>query len=274
MGRAQQVPARPHGDSPTAPHAAAATSSFDRGGARVAIHEAGMLRKQRTAFNAQVLAAETRRRQWPDAGAQRFALGPKSARTLLAYVRDPANRDARGRLRLDAAEGTMLGGYGTYLVTHTVEAGARHSAADQARHTLLISRDVLDLARRGLPGLDALVECARRQLPEAEADGYALMPLHGHILNQTSDSSRFADHQDTEEERAAGDAAPDRRVLYTVVIALSDGGGTAMRILGQDELAYTVEAGSGVVFRSELWHRTVRARAGVWKLALFYGYLL
>ena len=62
--------------------------------------------------------------------------------------------------------------------------------------------------------------------------------------------------------------------MYTVVIALRDGGDTAMRILGQDELAFTGEAGSGVAFRSALWHRTERAGAGVWKLALFYGYLL
>ena len=62
--------------------------------------------------------------------------------------------------------------------------------------------------------------------------------------------------------------------LYTVVIALSDGGNTAMRILGQDELIFTREAGSGAVFRSALWHRTECAGTGVWKLALFYGYLL
>ena len=275
MGRAHQaeVPAWPHGDSPTAPQAAAATTSFDRGDARVAIHEADVLRKQRAAFNARVLTAEPRRR-WPDAGAQRFALGPKSARKLLAYVCDPANRDARGRLRLDDAEGTMLGGYGNYRVTHTVEAGARHSEAEQVRHTLLLSHDVLDLARDALPGFDALVEGALRQLPEAEADGHALVPLHGHILDQGSGTARFADHQDTEEEVAEGAHAPDRRVVYTVVIALSDGGDTAMRILGQDELAFTGEAGSGVAFRSALWHRTERAGAGVWKLAVFYGYLL
>ena len=63
-------------------------------------------------------------------------------------------------------------------------------------------------------------------------------------------------------------------VVYTAVIALSDGGDTAMRILGNEELAFTSEAGSGVAFRSELWHRTERAGAGVWKLTVFYGYLL
>ena len=72
VGRAHQaeVPAWPHGDSPTAPQAAAAMTSFDRGDAGVAIHEADVLRKQRAAFNARVLTAEPRgslaaqRRRW------------------------------------------------------------------------------------------------------------------------------------------------------------------------------------------------------------------
>lgn len=274
LDRAHQaeVPAWPPGNSPKA-RRATATGSHERGDAQVSIHDAGVLRAQRAAFNARLLAAEPRRR-WPDAGAQRFALGPTSARKLLAYVRDPGNRDARGRLRFDDAEGTALGGYGNYRATHAAEAGARHSEAEQAKHTLLLSREVLDLARNALPGLDALVEGGLRQLPEAEADGRTLVPLHGHILDQDSGTTRFADHQDTEEEVAEGARAPDRRVVYTVVIALSDGGDTAMRILGQEELAFTGEAGSGVAFRSALWHRTERASAGVWKLALFYGYLL
>ena len=274
LGRAHQaeVPAWPHGDSPTAP-LAAATASLERGDARVALHDADMLRGQRAAFNARLLAADPRRR-WRDAGAQRFALGPTCARNLLAYVRDPANRDERGRLRLQDGKCTVLGGYGNYQATHAVEAGARHSNPEQAKHTLLLSHEVLDLARVRLPGLNALVLGGLHQLPEAEADGHTLVPLHGHILDQGSGTARFADHQDTEEELAAGARTPDRRVLYTVVIALSDGGNTAMRILGQDELIFTGEAGSGAVFRSALWHRTERAGTGVWKLALFYGYLL
>ena len=274
LGRAHQaeVPVWPHGDSPKAPQAAA-TASLERGDQRVALCEGDELRKQRVAFNARLLVAEPRRR-WLDAGVQRIALGPTHARELLAYVRDPANRDARGRLRLDDAKGTLLGGYGNYRATHAVEGGTRHSETEQARHTLLLSNDLLDLARGALPGLDALVNGGLRQLPEVEADGRALVPLHGHILDQGSGTARFADHQDTEEEVAVGARARDRRVVYTVVIALSDGGDTAMRILGQEELAFTGEAGSGVAFRSALWHRTERASAGVWKLALFYGYLL
>ena len=275
IGRAHQaeVQAWPHGDFSTARQAAAATTSFERGDARVAIHEADVLRKQRVSFNTRLLATEPRRR-WPDAGAQRFALGSKSARKLLAYVCDLANRDTCGRLRLDDAEGTLLGGYGNYRATHALEVGERHSEAEQVRHTLLLSHNLLDLARDELPGLDALVDGALRQLPEAEVDGRALVPLHGHILDQGSGTARFGDHQDTEEEVAKGARAPDRRVVYTAVIALSDGGDTAMRILGHEELAFTGEAGSGVAFLSELWHRTERASVGVWKLALFYGYML
>ena len=103
---------------------AAATASLERGDARVALHDADMLRGQRAAFNARLLAADPRRR-WRDAGAQRFALGPTCARNLLAYVRDPANRDERGRLRLQDGKCTVLGGYGNYQATHAVEAGAR-----------------------------------------------------------------------------------------------------------------------------------------------------
>lgn len=165
-------------------------------------------------------------------------------------------------------------GYGNYFATHAVEAGARHSEAEQVRHTLLLSHDVLDLARDALPGLDTLVKGALLQLLEAQTNGRTLIPLHGHILDQGSGTVRFSDHQDTEEEVAAGARTRDRCVVYTAVIALSDGGDTAMRILGHEELVFTGEAGSGVVFRSELWHRTERASAGVWKLALFYGYLL
>lgn len=49
---------------------------------------------------------------------------------------------------------------------------------------------------------------------------------------------------------------------------------SAMRIFGQEELAFVGETGSGVAFWSALWHRIERASADVLKMALFYGYLL
>ena len=151
-----------------------------------------MQQRERTAFNARVLAGEPRRR-WSDAGARRVTLGPTRARALLAYIRNPANRDLRGRLRLDDGMGTLVGGYDSYRTTHAVEEGARHSEAEQARHTLLLSHDVLDRARGALPGLDALVDGGLRQLPESEADGREIVPLHAHILDQGSRTARLRD---------------------------------------------------------------------------------
>ena len=227
--------------------------------------------------NGRLLAAEPEGR-WPHAGALRFALPATSARDLLTYVR--VNRNARtGQLPLGGGCGSstpvpVLGGYNNYRRTHQVEEGGRHRPAEQAKHTLLLTCEELQLACRWLPGLDALVQGGLRLLPEAQVEGHVLVPLHGHILNQASPSTCFADHQDTEEEVPEGAVDPDRRIVYTLVIALSDGCESSLRILGQEELAFERTAGSGMAFRSALWHRTERAGAGVWKLALFYGYLL
>ena len=58
---------------------------------------------------------------------------------------------------------------------------------------------------------------------------------------------------------------------YTVVLLLSHGGDTAVRVLGQEPVAYEAEPGTGVLFKSALWHRTERASEGTMKLALFFG---
>ena len=56
------------------------------------------------------------------------------------------------------------------------------------------------------------------------------------------------------------------------MIALSDGGDTAMRVLGQEALAFSrARPGSGAAFLSELWRRTERASEGVCELTFFYG---
>ena len=270
------VAAWPHAMPDTRPHenAAATTALLERGDEQVTLQELQdeHALSQRIAFNARVLKAEPRRR-WSDAGALRVALGSTHAHDLLAYVCSPNSRDECNRLRLDDGSGIVLNGYGNYHATHAVEAGSRHSQTEQLGHTFNLTHQVLDQARGGLPGLDALVDGALRQLPETMVDGRALVPLHGHILNQESPTACFSDHQDTEEE-VARRGGRDRRVVFTVVLALSSGGNTAMRVLGQPELAFTDGAGAGVVFRSELWHRTERVVPGVWKLALFYGYML
>ena len=62
------------------------------------------------------------------------------------------------------------------------------------------------------------------------------------------------------------------RCRNSVAIALSDGGDTAMRVLGQEALAFSrARPGSGAAFLSELWRRTERASEGVCELTFFYG---
>ena len=95
--------------------------------------------------------------------------------------------------------------------------------------------------------------------------------LHGHVLDHSSEHTRFSDHQDTEENRKKRARRPDREVMYTVVIKLSRGGETAVRVLGHAPVVYESAAGTGVCFLSELWHRTERASAGTVTLTLFVG---
>ena len=136
-------------------------------------------------------------------------------------------------------------------------------------------REDMATARDGLPGLDSLAHCAYMQLPEHVVDGREIELLHGHVVDQGSEFARFSDHQDTEEETAGGRVRADRRVVFTAVVLLGVGEGpTSMRVLGRGEIVFESEVGSGVVFRSELWHRSERAAEGVWKLVLFYGYFI
>jgi len=226
---------------------------------------------ERQVFNRHVLALQraTHRHRWSEHGTMRLALGVTHARALGTYLVDPSRRDANGHLLLDDGSGTALRGYSNYRATHQVEGGRTHAAAEQGKHTIVI--DDVDRARGGLPGLDALVESVHRQLPPHET--HDLLPLHAHLLNQTSQTARFADHQDTEEEVAPGRRKPDRRIVYTAVLMLSDGVDSSMRVLGEEAVVFE-GSGSGFLFPSQLWHRTERAQAGVWKLAIFFGYWL
>ena len=63
-------------------------------------------------------------------------------------------------------------------------------------------------------------------------------------------------------------------MVYTATLTLTGGSGaSSMRVLGRGEVEYG-RAGSGFLFRSELWHRTCRVRGDVVKLELFFGYFL
>ena len=251
IGRSYQadVPEWSHGDT-----------GAERGDALVhdalrAVHDA--LRAERAAFNTALLQAEPRRR-WPDNGTARVALSQAPADALCRFLREP--RDARGHIEIG---GRTYTGYYGYRATAAVEAGRKHDGKEQEKRTLLL--DDMEHARDHLPGLDALAHGAQCCLPEP------MDLLHGHVLDQTSKHTCFSDHQDTEENRRKGARKPDREVVYTVVLKLSREGDTAMRILGREPVDYEAAPGTGVCFRSELWHRTERASEGTMKVTLFFG---
>ena len=116
--------------------------------------------------------------------------------------------------------------------------------------------------------MDILADGAQRKLPKLP-DGSECELLHGHILDQRSCHAGFSNHQDTEEELARGKRKRDRRVVYTVIILLSDDIDTPMRGVGQEELKFTREAGSGMAFRASCG---TGPSARGWKLTLFFGY--
>ena len=207
------------------------------------------------AFNTSLLAAEPRQR-WPDDGTARVALSATAAEALCGFLR------ARDGAKLVVGR-RVFTGYYDYHNTAAAEAGRRHDANEQVKFTLLL--DDMDHARRHFPGLNELTHGAQCCLPEK------MKLLHGHVLDQTSEHTQFSDHQDTEENQMKGARCADREVVYTVIIKLSRGGDTAMRVLGCEPVAYEAAPGTGVCFRSELWHRTERASAGTVKLALFFG---
>ena len=152
-----------------------------------------------------------------------------------------------------------------------------HDGAAQQLHTLVINpRDREDVLHpsRGIPGFAALVDAARELLPAQTADGRDLEFTHAHFLDQCHAIARFRDHQDTEEDGRAGESQEeeDRRVVYTVVTRLSAGGDATMQVVGNRKVRYGADAGSAILFRSELWHRTCDVPVeGVIKLTLFFG---
>ena len=115
---------------------------------------------------------------------------------------------------------------------------------------------------------------SRELLPAQTADGRDLEFTHAHFLDQCHAIARFRDHQDTEEDGRAGESREeeDRRVVYTVVTRLSAGGDATMQVVGNRKVRYGADAGSAILFRSELWHRTCDVPVeGVIKLTLFFG---
>ena len=205
-------------------------------------------------------------------GVSRVSVPPDAATHFLEYLSNPTNRTADGKLRVGHRK---LAGFDNWSA---VEAGELDPARQRA-HTRVISRADRHTARAHLPGLDEIVRAALQQVNSFHhrvANSGNPQPewLHAHTLCQDDPNARFSVHQDTTEAFPEENMPPDRRVLYTVVIKLNEGGTSSMQVCGQGEVFYRRSSGGGFLFRSEVHHRTCRASCGVWKLALFFGHML
>ena len=150
----------------------------------------------------------------------------------------------------------------------------------QWRHSRHFSNEALQSARREIPGFATLLDGALASLPETHHDGHTIVATHANALDQGSTHTRLREHDDLDEELQAiseidGDAVRDRKIKYTVIISLS-GGTTSLQVLGKHggEVFFEQHAGAGLVFLSALTHATGVSGKGIWKLTIFFGYIL
>ena len=200
-----------------------------------------------------------------DKGISRFRASAKSAGKVLSWVVENTSR----KLSVVATDTLLLDGFHEWDAVHA----STPDDARQLQHTFVIARAQRRAALSSIPGFanlvaDAQLEIKSLQLTDAPEK---LEWLTGHILNQGDVNARFEYHQDTSEERNKETGRRDRRVMYTAIVKLNHGGCTSMEVCGEPEVFYHSPSGSGVIFRSNLHHRTEKAEQGIWKLALFFG---
>ena len=180
--------------------------------------------------------------------------------------------DEPRKLSVVATDALALDGFHNWDAVHT---GTPNNER-QLRHTFVIARAQRARALKAIPGLADLVDASKAAIESLHLKDTPkkLEWLTGHVLNQGDVNARFAWHQDTNEERKERGGRRDRRVLYSVIVKLNRGGCTSMQICGEPEVYYHSPEGSGLIFRSDLHHRTEKAEPGVWKLAMFFGVFL
>jgi hypothetical protein len=201
-------------------------------------------------------------------GVRRFRITGQSASDMLSWVVDNTSRT----LSTITSDGLWLDGFHNCEMVHS----GGLDAARQLQHTFVISRAHRQRALKFIPGLNRIVDAAKTEIENMHLHDTPknLEWLTGHILNQSDVNARFTYHQDTTEERGTVGGRRDRHVLYTAIIKLNHGGCTSMQVCGQPEVFYLAPGGSGVIFRSNLHHRTEKAEPGIWKIALFFGVFL
>ena len=198
-------------------------------------------------------------------GVARFNADRASAAKVLAWLVENTSR----KLSVIATDALTLDGFHNWDAVH---AGALDDER-QLQHTFVIARAERHRALKVIPGLAQLVDASKAAIESLHLKDTPkkLEWLTGHILNQGDVNARFEWHQDTNEERKEMGGRRDRRVLYSAIVKLNRGGCTSMQVCGKPEVYYHSPEGNGVLFRSDLHHRTEKAEPGVWKLAMFFG---
>ena len=198
-------------------------------------------------------------------GVARFNADRASAAKVLAWLVENTSR----KLSVIATDALTLDGFHNWDAVH---AGALDDER-QLQHTFVIARAQRHRALKVIPGLAQLVDASKAAIESLHLKDTPkkLEWLTGHILNQGDVNARFEWHQDTNEERKEMGGRRDRRVLYSAIVKLNRGGCTSMQVCGKPEVYYHSPEGNGVLFRSDLHHRTEKAEPGVWKLAMFFG---
>jgi len=201
-------------------------------------------------------------------GVRRFRANRESAAKVLSWVVDNTSRTTS----VATTNALALDGFHNW---DTVHAGTLDNER-QLQHTFVIARAQRQRALKAIPGFADIVSAARAEIESLHLHDTPtkLEWLTGHILNQGDVNARFEYHQDTNEERKEVGGRRDRRVLYTAIVKLNNGGCTSMQVCGHLEVFYHAHSGCGVIFRSDLHHRTEKAEPGIWKLALFFGVFL
>ena len=198
-------------------------------------------------------------------GTRRFNVTGESAAKVLAWVVENTSR----KNSVVTTDDLVLDGFHNWDAVH---AGAQNDER-QLQHTFVIARAQRRRALKAIPGFADIVAAAQNAMESMQLHDTpkTLEWLTGHILNQGDVNARFHWHQDTSEERKEPGGRRDRCVMYTAIVKLNRGGCTSMQICGQPEVFYHERGGSGVLFRSDLHHRTEKAEPGIWKMALFFG---
>lgn len=210
------------------------------------------------AHNAQL---HTALRDEGSTGAASIAVKRKSAKDCATYLNEHWKN---GECRIGS---TVARGFSTWKLVRGV-----HDRKAQLKHTLLLTRPMLDHCRVGLPGFQDMEQTLCDFLKRLTKEEYVLDNAHG--LRQGpgpefESSTAFDVHRDDYED-------PD--IKYTVIIKLTadkkDEPCSSFRVIGaRSDFFYKPKEGDGAAFRAGLYHQSLPVPEGGGihlKLAFFF----